>query len=524
MILHFVQALLWAGLAASSLAATAQPPNILVFTVDDMDAFSIQFLSRAQPGLTPNLDRLASEGTLVANAHVPAPTCGPSRHSFITGLHPHQNGSYGFYKVSGEIPSLSSLLGKAGYFTAVIGKLRDYDSFPWDYMPPMSGVQNWNNRKPDAHAREVKAAIVRARRAGKPFFIACNTSDPHRPFPGSQQELDEAGDGKSNPYPAMKPFCSAGEVVLPGYLPDLPEIREEYAQYLTAVRRADESLQAVLQVLQGEDVADNTIVIFYSDHGASFPTAKGEVLWHSTHAPLVVRWPGHIPAGVVNSTDLVNVKDLMPTLLDVAGAPLPQTVEGNSLLPLLTRQDSVPVPRQSVFTTWNFFVAGKHYRPCRGVHTDRYSLVFNALADGQWTAPKGEPTSGMTWPAMVTAAKSDPEMRRRVDWFRHRDRIELFDREKDPWSLNNVADDPDYASILNEMMSRMEKYMRSTSDPLIDAFLGTGPVPPHWAMDFGWDIKKSQEKFQPLDDEFLKKQQERAIPPHDLRQKSNTTE
>jgi N-sulfoglucosamine sulfohydrolase len=508
--IHFVQAALLAGLAAGGLAENAEPPNILVFTVDDMDAFSAQFLSHAQPGLTPTLDRLASEGMVFAKAHVPAPTCGPSRHSFMTGVHPHQNGSYGFYKVSREVPSLSSVLSKEGYFTALIGKGRDYDSFPWDYIPQVGGEKNWNNRKPDTHAREVKESIIRARQAGKTFFIACNTSDPHRPFPGSQQERDDVPEGKSNPYPVMEPFCSDAEVVLPGYLPDLPDVREEYAQYLTAVRRADESLQAVLQVLHDEDVADNTIVIFYSDHGASFPTAKGEVLWHSTHTPLVVRWPGRIPAGVVNSMDMVNIKDLMPTLLEAAGAPLPKTVQGNSLLPLLTGKGSVSLSLQSVFTTWNFFVAGKHYRPCRGVHTDRYSLIYNSLSDGKWIAPKGEPMSGMTWPAMVMAAANDPEMQQRVDWFRHRNRIELFDREKDPWSLKNVANDPENAAIMAEMMSQMEKQMRATSDPLIDAFLGTGSVPPHWGMDFGWDITKSQEKFQPLEAEFLKKQGERA--------------
>ena len=94
-----IRAGLLTGLAASSLTAMAQPPNILVFTVDDMDAFSAQFLSHAQPGLTPTMDRLASEGMVFSKAHVPASVCGPSRQSFMTGVYPHQNRSYGFYKV-----------------------------------------------------------------------------------------------------------------------------------------------------------------------------------------------------------------------------------------------------------------------------------------------------------------------------------------------------------------------------------------------------------------------------------------
>lgn len=509
-----IRAGLLTGLAASSLTAMAQPPNILVFTVDDMDAFSAQFLSHAQPGLTPTMDRLASEGMVFSKAHVPASVCGPSRQSFMTGVYPHQNRSYGFYKVSREIPSLSGVLRKEGYFTASIGKSRDYDSFPWDEMLGGWKAENWYGRRPQSIATWVQSSIRKARETGKPFYIGCNTSDPHRPFPGSIQEQEEVrGMRKSNPnagdFPKMTPFCSPEAVALPGYLPDLPDVREEYAQYLTAVRRADETLQAVLEVLKDENVADNTIFVFYSDNGGPFPSSKGDVLWHSTHTPLVVRWPGYVSAGVVNSTDIVNIKDLMPTLLEAAGAPRPETVQGNSLLPLLTGKGSVLLPLDSVFTTYNFFIASKQIRPCRGVHTDRYSLVFNSLSDGKWIAAETDPLSGMTWPAMVRAAENDPEMRRRVDWLRYRNRIELFDRKKDPWSLKNVANDPEYASILTEMMSRMEKQMRATSDPLIDAFLGTGPVPPHWGMDFGWNIEKSQEKFQSLEAEFQEKRLER---------------
>lgn len=458
-------------------------PNILVFTVDDMDADSPGFAGCPLPDVTPNMDRLSKESVWFQQAHVPSSVCGPSRQSFCTGLHPHRNGSLGFLQVPPEVPSLSGELRKAGYYTASLGKNRDYDSFPWDYFPEVGGDKNWYGRRPQTFADGVRNSIQAARKQGKPFFIGCNTSDPHRPFPGSAEEKENVEKVRrkwpnAKDYPVVKPFCTAAEVPLPGYLVDLPDIREERAQYVTAVHRADETLGAVLDVLREEGVADNTIIVFFSDNGASFPNDKMMTFWQSTSTPLLVRWPGVKPG--VNSKDLVSTMDVMPALLEAAGTPPVPGLDGHSLLPVL--KGEAKSLRDSLFTSYNFIVPGLQCMPMRGLHTSRYTFIYNAWSDGKVPAQNCEPLNGLSWSAAKKAAATDEKIAAWVRRTTYRDRFELYDREKDPSCMYNLAGDSEYAEIFESLRKKMEAEMEQTHDPLIESFSGKGPVPASWKV------------------------------------------
>lgn len=475
--------------AGMALRGNAAQPNIILFTVDDMDITSVNCYGNPLPNLTPNMDRLASQGMRFEYAHVNSPICMPSRQSMMTGLQPHSNGSMGFVEVAqGAYPSLPGLLHDAGYYTVSIGKGRDYKAFPWDYFINGLGGAGWYSRKPEAFYQQVKKSIAKA--DGKPFFIGVNTSDPHRPFAGSEQEKEYvAGIRKNWPnadvpdFPVMSPVCSEADVPLLPYLPDLPEIRREMVQYLTCVKRADDTLGRIMELIEEEGLTENTIFIFLSDHAAPMPTAKQNCYAHSSATPLMVRWPGKIKPGSVDSEHMVSSLDLMPTLLDAVNLTIPEKQDGRSMLSIwLGGQQQ---GRDSVFTTYNYITPGQQVFPMRAVHTKAWSYVFNPWSDGvkKRLQGSGQPTenqSGLTFAAMQNAALTDPEMKERMDTILLRRRDELFDLRKDPNSFDNLSDNPEFATQLRQMKQLISDEMKRSGDPLIDAFENHTKYPDDW--------------------------------------------
>ena len=471
-----------AGLSAIS--GTQERPNIILFTVDDMDITSVSCYGNPLPGLTPNMDKLASQGIRFIHAHVNSPICMPCRQSMMTGLQPHRNGSFGFVDVAeGACPNLPALLQDAGYYTASIGKGRDYRSFPWDEFISGFGGDGWYSRKPESFYQAVRKVIDNACDEDKPFFIGVNTSDPHRPFPGSEQEKEMVQDVRKQyptapDFPVMKPVCSTGNVPLLPYLPDLPEIREETVQYLTGVKRADDALGMIMQLIDEENFTDNTLFIFLSDHDASMPSAKQNCYAHSTVTPLMLRWPGKITPGSVDSAHMVSTLDIMPTILNILNLPFPEKLDGRTMLPILLggTQDG----RDAVFTSYNYIVPGQQVFPMRAVHTKEWSYVFNPWSDGVKKREHTENHSGMTFAAMQKAAKTDPEMKKRMDTILLRRREELFDLKNDSYSFTNLAENRKYDEQIQALQERMIAEMKRSEDPLLDSLLKKTSYPPEW--------------------------------------------
>jgi N-sulfoglucosamine sulfohydrolase len=483
-----IRLLLLAGIQ-SAIGDQKSAVNVVVFSVDDMDITSVNCYGNPLPGLTPHMDQLASQGMRFLHAHVSSPICMPCRQSMMTGLHSHRNGSFGFVEVEkGACPSLSGLLMDAGYYTASIGKGRDYKAFPWDYCKDGLGADGWYSRKPESFYQEAQKAIRAAQKAGKPFYLGVNTSDPHRPWPGSGQEKEAVEKLRRKfptvpGYPVMPPVCSEADVPLLPYLPDLPDIRTETVQYLTAVHRADDALGRILQLLDEEGLSENTLFVFFSDHDAAMPTAKQNTYRHSSEVPLMIRWPGTVKAGSVDRDHMVSTLDLMPTVLEAAGVPVPEKQDGRSMLPIL--KGGKQAGRDFVMTTYNYIEPGVQVFPMRAIHTKEWSYVFNPWSDGVITRERSgnQPTEnqgGLTFAAMQEAAKTDPDMRKRVDYILLRRRDELFDLRRDPFSFDNLADSPEYSGQLELMKKTMAGEMARTEDPLLEGLLNGGDYPAVW--------------------------------------------
>ena len=439
-------------------------PSILLITVDDMNRDSIGAYGCAIPGITPHIDRLASQGMRFDHAHVTIAICQPTRAVWMTGRYPHRSGALGFDKINKEVPTLLETMAKAGYYTGIMAKVPHVipsRTKAWNVVVPASKLGF--GRDPQKYYQHAKRFFANAAADNAPFFLMANAQDPHRPFAGSAQEKKRS---KTRNYPDVSPPLQPGDIPVPGFLPDLPDIRTELAEYYNSVRRADEVTGAVLKALAESGLADNTLVLFTSDHGMPLPFAKTNCWRHSTITPWIIRWPGTVEPNTIDAEHVISGIDLTPTILEITGAtPLPG-VDGRSFLALLKGEKQSD--REKAFTSINRTHARNNY-PMRCVMTKDASYIFNGWADGKTTF-KNESQSGLTMKAMEKAAADDEAIAARVQFYLHRTPEELYHYSSDPDALHNLADDPAHENELEKMRDTLLQHLKDTEDPVLPAF------------------------------------------------------
>lgn len=449
-------------LFTSPVSLAAERMNLLLITVDDMNCDSVGAFGCKLEGITPNIDQLASEGMAFDRGFVNIAICQPTRAVWMTGRYPHRNGALGFDPIHADVPTLPEALRKAGYYNALVGKAKHViptRAAAFDFIIDQGELGR--GRSESHYVEAVGKAMSEAQQADKPWFIMANLHDPHRPFAGSRQE-------KARPRSAVTRTIKPKEVTVPGFLPDLPPVRREIAEYYTSVHRADDIVGAILRQLDEEGQADKTVVLFMSDHGMPLPFAKTNCYYHSNHTPWIVRWPGVTTPGSRDKTHFVSGVDLAPTLLEAAGLENLPDSDGRSIAALL-RGEQQP-ERNCVFTMINT-TAGKNNYPMRAVQDERYLYVWNGWADGE-TRFRNESQSGRTMRAMVASAENDPAVAERVKHFLYRTTEELYDLQSDPDCLVNLIAEPNdqYSPRASAMSKRLWHWMRETNDPQRELF------------------------------------------------------
>ncbi|MEI6536674.1 MAG: sulfatase [Verrucomicrobiaceae bacterium] len=452
-----------AALLFTSLAAlhAAEPPlNVLLITADDLGYEAMDFLDGKVPGGTPNLSKLASEGLSFQHGYVNCAICAPSRSIIATGRYGHNSGLFGFNKLPKPAPTVFGTFQKAGFLTGILGKVSHSTSdpaFKWDYVHDYAELGA--GRSPTKYHDFAQEFFARSKQENKPFYFMVNSHDPHRPF------YDPNGGRKKNGEEVPSRLFSPGEMVIPGYLPDLPKVREEYSHYFNSIRRLDDTVGRVLEALDASGLASRTLVVFITDNGSSFPFAKANTYLASNRTPMLIRWPGVTKPGSVDKTHFVSEVDFFATFMDATGLPIPSGLDGRSIVPLIKGGEQEG--RDYVFTQIDYTIGGPP-KPMRCIQDEHYAYIFNAFSDGKFKYKNNN--EGMTFAAMEEAGKTDPAIQARVDMFRHRVPQEFYDIEKDPSCTINLIHDTQYQERVKKYQDRLRQWMVETHDHCLAAF------------------------------------------------------
>jgi N-sulfoglucosamine sulfohydrolase len=447
-----------------SMSLKAAPVNLLIITVDDMSADSVGAFGCKIPGTTPNIDRLAGQSLSFAHAHVTVGNCMPGRNVMFSGLISHNNKVEGFYQVKNPgWPHLVDLMKEAGYFTGIRGKASHstpYQPYAWDInLDTLPDGTRGHIKDAQSYGISTAHGIAKAKAVRKPFCLSVNVSDPHKPFWSVVK-----GGGKDPHVPSR--IFTAGEVPIPGFLFDDPKVREELALYYSSVRRADDCVGEILKALDASGQADNTVVMFLSDHGMPLPFAKTQLYHHSTHTPWMVRWPGVTQDGAVDGKHMISAVDMLPTLLDIVGAKHPAKLDGRSFLPLI--QGKTQIGRDHIFKEYNEN-AGASRDPMRAVQTKRYLYIFNPWSNSERVFATAT-TGTVTYRRLVALAKQNKRLAKRLDLYKHRVPEELYDVANDPDCLHNLIAESRRQAALPGLRSELEGWMKRTKDPVLQVF------------------------------------------------------
>ena len=443
--------------------------NILLITFDDMNYDSVGCYGNPMDDITPNLDRLAAEGMRFSHSHVTIGICQPSRSVLLTGLYPNHNGARGFEDIDEGVTTLTEVLHRNGYHNGIIGKenhVAPRGKFFWDEYISVYDEENGWGRDPEVYHQKSLDFFLNARSAGKPFFAMINSHDPHRPFAGSADEIDAFGHNTDAPR-----TYSPSEVYVPPFLPDLPDVRKELAEYYASVHRGDAALGRILDALEEAGAAEDTLVLFLSDNGMSFPFAKTNCYQDSTRSPYILRWPGHVKGGSVCDA-LISGEDFAPTVLDILGLRQIQGLDGVSFKDAILEGREV---NDFIFTMFfktarNAITKSVRSYPMRCVQDKRFAYIFNDWSDGKRVF-MNESLSGLTFNAMKAAAEDDEAIRERVDFFQHRVPEEFYDVSADPHALVNLIDSEEYQELIHHFRNRMKEFLIASRDPLLDSFM-----------------------------------------------------
>ncbi len=429
--------------AVVSPAAEARRPDIVVFLTDDLG--QLDTAPYGGGGIrTPHVAALAAAGLTFDRAYVASPSCAPSRAALLTGLMPARNGaSSNHAKPRAEIRKWPSYFKELGYEVAAFGKVSHYRHTA-DYGFDVFAHDTFHD--PEGVPAALKFLRARSKDA-KPLCLMVGSNWPHVPWP--------ADDGIHRP----------DDLRLPALSVDTPQTRLWRARYADAVARGDAELGEVMRTVR-ETLPASTVFVFTSDHGAQWPFGKWNLYEAGVATPLIVSWPGTVPAGKRTGA-MVSWVDLLPTLLEAAGGEAPSGIDGRSFLPVLRGADR---HRDRIFTTHANDNRMNVY-PARAVRDGRWKYVRNLRPDWAFTTHidlqesrgdgLGQRAFFAEWERL---AKTDAAAAATLDRYHRRPAEELYDLEKDPAERSNVAADPANAPKLAELRGALDAWMREQGD------------------------------------------------------------
>lgn len=449
--------------SAEEKSTASQRPNLLVIVADDM-AHADLGIAGHPTVKTPNLDRLAADGVRFTHAFTPNPICTPSRAALLTGQDCWTNGCYYFgLKINEDSPHFARLLADAGYTTFFSGKWHN-DGTPAErgfHAPGSIMVRGGPHVDPPVHDAAKKEKLDRpgfsteivtdaavdflqgTERKTEPWLAYVSYTAPHDPWtpPGKYAEMYDPEKiplpANFLPTPAFRWFTPwhgtklRDEALMP--YPRTPAgVRDVRSRYLGMTTHVDHQVGRILDVLDKQQLAQNTLVVFVADHGISLGShgfsGKQTMYEEGIRLPMILRDP-HRQRGSTTRDELVSLIDVFPTLCEKAGIKTPEPVEGQSLLGLYS--GNVQWPRKEIYAA---FESPSHHRMRnRMVRTDRHKLIYHLTTE----------------------------------------EVELYDLAQDPGEMQNLAGSPDRAGLQKKLWQKLTAWRKATEPPEVTAV----PIP-----------------------------------------------
>lgn len=497
-------------------------PNILLMFADDLGCYASAYRDEALASpsdviKTPVFDRVAREGALFLSAHVSAPSCTPSRASLLTGRHFFRNGSHaqlhhpwsrGVEDPFDEVRGMPVVLRDAGYHIGLSLKLHVRESL-WggkenlynaggtrinQYSEVVTAAKDREAARQKIHdeVRRNFRDFLAKRKEGQPFFYSFNPTNTHRSW--------VRGSGKD--LWGLNPDDLEGR--LPPVMPDVPALREDFADYLGEAMAFDEACGVLLKMVEDMGELENTLVVISGDHGVpGFPRGKCNVHDLGSKVLLAMRWPESIAPGRKVKVP-VSLIDLAPTFLAAAGAESPDDIDGANLLPALkiggddgelrgwaligrevhtrkgevSREGGLPYPVRALRTSEFLYV--RNFKPDRWPMgrppegTDQAEPTFAQLADDTYaTVPDIDASPAKAW---LVIHRNQNGMEKYVEFaWGKRPEEELYDVKKDPWQMKNLADDPEYREVLGRYRDKLTGELKAKNDPRLEDAFDRGP-------------------------------------------------
>ena len=413
----------------------AHRPNILLFVADDMTFSDAGALGNPQVH-TPNLDRLAEQGTTFTHMYTATAMCSPTRHMLYTGQYPVRSGAYPNHaKANPGTKSVVHYLSGLGYRIGLAGKshVAPEEVYPFEKVAGR-----------DLDPGRIGEFI--GRDANQPFALIVASTEPHQPW----------SKGDPSRY-------DAASVELPPYFVDTPETREALTRYYAEITFMDGQLGQVLDLLEEHAAHQNTLTMFYSEQGISGPLAKWTLYEAGIRTSLVARWSRRIPAGRTSGA-LLQINDLLPTWIEAAGGAVPPEIEGRSMLGLLLEPG--PKHRDVVYgiQTTTGIIANVAPYPIRSIRDERYKLIWNIAYENRFTNLVTEENRDGFYFSWRDAAETDPAAQALYERYQHRPEFEFFDLEADPHEMTNLAEAPDHRERIAALHARLQAWMDDQGD------------------------------------------------------------
>jgi len=439
-------------------------PHIVMYISDD---HGIDFLGcyGNKDVHTPNINALANEGMLFTNMFAASPTCAPSRSVLWTGLYPARNGCMQNHSsCRDDITALPTYLSRLGYRVVLAHKhhAKPKEVFNFEYIDarlPPNPSDPRKYRREGLNAKDIDTFLAERAKDGPNTHLCLIIADssPHVTW-----ERNKIYDPE--------------ELQLPPFIVDTELTRRAMANYYQDITTMDKRLGQVRTILKRHGLEENTLFIYTSDQGSEWPHSKWTVYDAGIHVPFVAVWPGKIkPASVCDA--MISFVDITPTFIDIAGGEQPEGSDGKSFLDvLLGKAKSF---RDYIYAS-HTADGNMNVFPQRCVRDIRYKYVLNLHPERTWTthftkvAGIGE-SHKQVWDTWVEKSRTDPQAARLVDIIQHHPAEELYDLQRDPYELNNVAAKPETKHVLKKMQRKLKAWMISQNDPgLKDSHTSSG--------------------------------------------------